>query len=319
MNITKLACSCIAFFSVTGVLAVQEPVPLGDFEKIQVRKIKESAILGGATKLLYEVAEGDTISKNEAFQYKGEMPWCTSNAYARVVGISKGSCSVFPDVSHDGSGCLRLDTKLEEVKVLGVINLEVLVSGSVYLGTMVEPISGADDPYRFINMGVPFTRRPKALVLDYKCLISQNNYVMKYTGTGKGKKIDGVKDEGEFIVYLQRRWEDEKGNLYATRVATLRHRLSESIPNWQKDARFELHYGNIENEPFYKPYMGLMSDGPFRAMNSKGEMKTVQEVAFDDPNAEPTHIILMLTTGNQGAFIGTLGNTLWLDNVRLEY
>jgi len=30
-------------------------------------------------------------------------------------------------------------------------------------------------------------------------------------------------------------------------------------------------------------------------------------------------MILMITSGNQGAFIGTVGNTLWVDNIKLDY
>lgn len=297
----------------------EELVPMGDFENVQVRQIKESGIVGGNDKILYAIAKGDTIKENSPFIYDGVTIWATSNAYAKVMGIEKGSCSVEPDISHDGSQCLRLDTKIERVKVLGMLDLEVLVSGSIFLGNKNEPITGANDPYRFINMGMPFTKRPKALVLDYRCFISSENHVMKYTGLGNGKRIDNVQDQGEFIVYLQRRWEDADGNIYATRIATLRHRLTEDVPEWQKDARFPLHYGNIEETPYYKPYMALMNDGPFKARNSKGQMKVINEIGWDDADAEPTHIILMLTTGNQGAFIGTLGNTLWLDNVRLEY
>lgn len=318
MNLGRALLFIAVFFPVAAH-AETEMLPFGDFEKVQVRQIKESGIIGGKTKTLYEIACGDTIKENVPFVYEGATIWATSNAYAKVMGIQKGSCSVYPDSSHDGSGCLRLDTKLEEVKVLGMINLEVLVSGSIFLGDKNEPVTGTNDPYRYINMGIPFAKRPKALVLDYKCLISQDGFVMKYTGFGNGKRIDNVHDEGEFIVYLQRRWEDPDGNIYASRVATLRHRLTGDVPEWQKNARFELHYGNIENEPYYKPYMALLKDGPYKARNSKGEMKTVRETGWDDASAIPTHIILMLTTGNQGAFIGTLGNTLWIDNVRLEY
>lgn len=318
MSLRIIFCTLLVCFAIAAK-SEQELLPLGDFENIQVRQIKESGIIGGNFKILYAIASGDTIKENIPFVYDSVTIWATSNAYAKVMGIEKGSCSVEPDISHDGSRCLRLDTKLERVKVLGMLDLEVLVSGSIFLGNKNEPITGANDPYRFINMGMPFTKRPKALVLDYKCLISPENHVMKYTGLGNGKCIENVQDQGEFIVYLQRRWEDTEGNIYATRIATLRHRLTEDVPEWQKDAFFQLHYGNIEQTSYYQPYMGLMSDGPFKARNSKGEMKIIKEIGWEDADVEPTHIILMLTTGNQGAFIGTLGNTLWVDNVRLEY
>lgn len=317
MNLRALSCLCPLVFAMSAQ-AEERMLPFGDFEQVVVREIKESGIIGGKTKHIYVVAEGDSIFENSAYDYPSNTIWANSNVWARVMGIHKASCSVYPESRENGQ-CLRLDTKTEEVKVLGMINVQVLVSGTVYLGEAIEPITSADDPYRNINMGIPFTEKPSALILDYKCLISDCDHVMKYSGIGCGKKIHGVHDEGEFIVYLQRRWEDENGNLYAERIGTLRHRLDHDITDWQNDARFEIRYGNIEGTDYYQPYMALMEDGPFMARNSEGKMKTVHETGWGDASDEPTHIILMLTAGNQGAFIGTVGNTVWVDNVRFEY
>ena len=44
-----------------------------------------------------------------------------------------------------------------------------------------------------------------------------------------------------------------------------------------------------------------------------------REIGWADENEEPTHIILMITSGNQGAFIGTVGNTVWVDNISFAY
>lgn len=296
----------------------EEMLEYGDFENFQVRVIKESGIIGGQTKLLYVVNEGDTIKENEAYDYKANTIWGSSNAYARVLGIHKTSCSMGPEPRGDGN-CVRLDTKIERVRVMGMINLSVLVTGSLYLGEVIEPIKGADDPYQNISMGIEFTRRPKALVLDYKCTVSPDNYIMRYTGLTKAKRIDGIHDEPEFYVLLQKRWEDADGNIHARRVGTMRYRMETTVSDWQNDAVFPIHYGNIEGEDFFKPYMGLMTDGPFRTKNSNGEVRTIQEEAWAEEGDEPTHIILMLTAGYQEAFYGTVGNTLWIDNVRFSY
>ena len=70
----------------------------------------------------------------------GGSPWATSNVYAKVAGVSKGKNSVFPDNRGNGNFCMKLTTVFEHVKVIGLINIDVLASGSAYLGRMVEPV-----------------------------------------------------------------------------------------------------------------------------------------------------------------------------------
>lgn len=303
----------------SGICSYAQLVPInyGDFESWTTREVKESGIIGGNTKLLYVVGPEGYIGKESLapYPYGTKTIWTTSNAYAKVAGITKGSCSVEPEVRGNGR-CARLETKLEKIKVLGLINVSVLVSGSVFTGKTFEPIKSADDPYHNLSFGIPFTKKPKALVLDYKCLISQNNYVMRYPGMGS-KRIDGKQDKAEFWLYLQKRWEDEDGNIHALRVGTMRVQLDHDELEWKNGQRFEIHYGDITKTNYYQEYMHL--NGPYRAQNSKGVVVPIQEEGWGGETDVPTHMILMLTSGNHGAFTGTIGNTLWVDNVKLEY
>ncbi|MBO7160339.1 MAG: PCMD domain-containing protein [Paludibacteraceae bacterium] len=292
-----------------------EPIKYGDFESWTTREIEESGIIGGKTKLLYVVGPQAYIKGNKPYNYKANTPWTMSNAYAKVAGIHKGSNTVQPEKRGNGR-CARLDTKMEDVTVLGFIDISVLVSGSMFLGQTIEPITGTGDPYKNLNFGMPFTRKPKALVLDYKCRISKNNYVMKYPGVGS-KRIDGIQDKAEFFVYLQKRWEDADGNIHALRIGTAREQLSHDVNEWVNGHRVEIHYGDITKTSYYKKFMHL--NGPYRAMNSKGKIVPIIEEGWGSPDDTPTHVILMITAGNQGAFIGTIGNTLWVDNVCWEF
>ena len=293
------------------------PLKFGDFESWTSREIKESKIIGGHTKTLYVIGPQEHISEEQLapYPYGKKTFWTSSNAYARVAGIVKGSCSVQPEKRGDGL-CARLDTKVEQVKVLGIINVSVLVSGSFFTGETIEPIKSADDPYCNLSFGIPFNKKPKALVLDYKCLISPNNYVMKYPGIGS-KKIEGKQDKAEFWIYLQKRWEDAEGNIHALRVGTMRVQLDHDELEWKNQQRFEIHYGDISNKPYYKNFMAL--NGPYRARNKKGNIVPIQEDGWGKETDTPTHMILMITAGNHGAFIGTVGNTLWVDNICFEY
>lgn len=315
--------SLIAFtfiaLSRSAVAQVVEPIKFGDFETWTSRKIYESGIIGGQERMVYVIGPENFIDGNIPYIYGEETNWSSSNVYAKVAGISKGSCTVVPEERGDGK-CARLDTKMEGVKVLGIINIEVLVSGSFFLGKTYEPIANANDPYAKIEMGIPFTKKPKALILDYKCLISSNNYVMKCPGVGS-TRIKNRQDKGEFIVYLQKRWEDEKGHIYAKRVGTMRYQLDHNVPEWQNAVRFPIHYGDISGTEYYKDFMALTGEDGFqyKAMNSKGHMELIREIGWADEDEEPTHIILMITSGNQGAFIGTVGNTVWVDNISFAY
>ena len=305
--------------SFAAVAQVVEPIKFGDFETWTSRKIYESGIIGGQERMVYVIGPENFIDGNSPYIYGEETDWSSSNVYAKVAGISKGSCTVVPEARGEGR-CARLDTKMEGVKVLGIINIEVLVSGSFFLGKTYEPIANANDPYAKIEMGIPFTKKPKALILDYKCLISSNNYVMKCPGVGS-TRINNRQDKAEFIVYLQKRWEDEKGRIYAKRVGTMRYQLDHNVPEWQNATRFPIHYGDISGTEYYKDFMALTGeDGlQYKAMNSKGHMELIREIGWADENEEPTHIILMITSGNRGAFIGTVGNTVWVDNISWEF
>ena len=112
-----------------------------------------------------------------------------------------------------------MDTKLETCKVLGMVNITVLASGSIFLGETMEPIRGTSNPYGKINMGMPFTGRPKAVVFDYKAKISEDTLVTRATGSAP-EKVKG-RDKAEVFVFLQKRWEDENGNVFAKRVGTV--------------------------------------------------------------------------------------------------
>ena len=64
--------------------------------------------------------------------------------------------------------------------------------------------------------------------------------------------------------------------------------------------------------------MGL-GVGNYHARNSRGESKSIQEIGWASADEQPTHILLQFTSSFGGAFVGSPGNTIWLDNVGLVY
>ena len=193
---TKLLAIVLAALSVTAQERIEV---LNDFESWTERSIKESAIIGGKTKTLY----------------KPGGVWGCSNAYANVMGVEKVSVSVTPEKRGNGT-CCRMESTLEIVSAIG-INFKALATGSIYTGKMVDVISAkqTSDPNSAIDMGIPFTGRPTALILDYKALIKDEKAVYAPAKT-QVKEVEG-RDAGINTLFLQHRWE-ENGHVYAYRV-----------------------------------------------------------------------------------------------------
>lgn len=297
--------------------SVVEVLPFGDMNQWIDRQIKESSIIGGETKHVYAIGPTGVIEGDEAYRNQGGSPWATSNVMAKVAGVTKTNTSVFPEKRGDGY-CARLDTRMESVKVLGLINITVLAAGSTFLGEVHEPIKGTKNPQKMLNSGIPFTKKPVAIQFDYKVRMSDREKRIRATGFSRITDVEG-KDYPEVNLFLQKRWEDEDGNIYAKRVATMVVRYDSTVPDWINNATYTIMYGDITNNPAYKPHMMRLQVQERYAVNSKGESVPIHEVAWGNENDVPTHIQLQFTASHGGAYVGSPGNTLWIDNVRLVY
>lgn len=294
-----------------------EKISYGDFSNWVTRDIKESGVLGGKVKTVYAIGPTKHIKGNVAYTNQGGSPWATSNVYAKVSGIVKASNTVSP-ATVGGNRMAKLSTKMEEVKVLGIINLDVMVPGTIFLGTVREPISSTSDPFKKLSMGMPYTKRPKALVYDIKVEMPNVNTRVKSTGFSAKKTLKG-RDKAEAYVMLQKRWEDTKGNIYAQRVGTGRERYASSVP-LTKGHVLPIHYGDITKTPYYKPYMRLLNgDNAYYAYNSKGKLKPIQEVGWAPEGTVPTHVMVMFSSTCGEPFVGTEGVNVYVDNVAFGF
>ena len=292
------------------------PFAYGDMDNWIVREIHESGIIGGNTKWLYELGPSDTIVGNTAFRNMGGSPWATSNVMAKVAGVVKTNTSVFPEKRGDGM-CARMETRYESVKVFGLVDIEVIAAGSVFLGTVHEPIKGTKNPQAMLQSGVPFSKKPKALRFDYKVKAAPEKNRVRSTGFSRKSTVAG-QDSLAVILLLQKRWEDAEGNVYSKRVGTMVQRYTESTPDWVNDATYPILYGNITSKPEYKPYIRIQVEERY-TLNSKGKSVPIQEVGWAEPGEAPTHMVLQFTSSHGGAYIGSPGNTFWIDNVELIY
>lgn len=295
-----------------------EMLPYGDMNSWVTRNIKESHIIGGHQKQVFEIGPNATITGDKPYSNSGGSPWATSNVMAKVAGITKTSNAVFPDERSAGNRCAKLCTCMENCKAIGIINIDVLVAGTIFLGKMLEPVKSTSNPYSKMEVGIPYTKRPVALRYDYKLEIPDGDMLYS-SGFGKKKTIPG-KDKAEVFIYLQRRWEDADGNIYAKRVGTGRELLARNTSGWENNHRLVIYYGDITSTAAYKPYMGLIPEAKsYYARNSRGQMVPVKEVGWDDASAQPTHLMVMFSAGSGEPYTGTLGSTFWIDNVGMVF
>lgn len=273
----------------------------GNFDSWSTRTFTESKLLGGKTVNLAKPAS----------------PWCCSNVHAKLAGIVKTNESVYKD-SHSGNGsCAKLYSHLVSCKVLGMVDIEVFAAGSIFLGSIAEPITGASNPYGKINFGIPFTKKPKAIKFDYKTQIVGGSRIKKGVGS---KSTVGGQDMAEMVCILQKRTEDASGNITAVRVGTVVKRFNKTS-GWVNGASFPIIYGDASKQSGYNAEsMGLAGKGGVtrNAKNKKGRIVPIKETGWDG-NATPTHLIVQFSSSHGGAYIGTVGNTMWVDNVKMVY
>ena len=118
-----------------------------------IRNIKESAIIGGNQKTIY-AEDNMTIHGNTHIPIRVGPLRGSSNVLAHVSGVYKTNNSVYRD-RHGSGYCAKLETHIEKVKVLGLINIKVLAAGSLFLGNVREPITSTKDGPKAINWGIP--------------------------------------------------------------------------------------------------------------------------------------------------------------------
>ena len=298
----------VTFLAILGLSeagATVEAIKYGNFNTWVTRHLKESGIIGGNEKTVYEIGPEQTINGNKA-----------SNVYAKVKGVEKCSNAVFPAIRGNASNkCAKLSSRLETVSVLGIIDMKVMVAGSIFLGRMFEPITSTSNPYSKMEMGVPYNKRPKNLVFDYRVEMPNVNTRTKATGFGSPKTLPG-RDAAVAFVMLQHRWEDAKGNIHAKRVATGGEKYTRAT-NWVNGHRLPLVYGDVSKKAGWG-WLGLRGKkNAYYARNSKGKMVPVIEEGWD-ANATPTHVIVEMSAGSGEPYEGTEGLTLYIDNVGFE-
>ena len=119
MRRTRLfALSFCAIFTAVFTLDAQESTVRkinegGRFDNWCVREVKESGIIGGQTKYLYEFfGNQDTLVTGKTpFKAPDGYMWRTNNVLAIVAGVVKTNNTIFPEKRGDG-WCARIETHI---------------------------------------------------------------------------------------------------------------------------------------------------------------------------------------------------------------
>lgn len=308
-----LAVSLISIVAMECGAQSATTLPFADFSHWVKRTINESAVIGGSQKTLYEIGPDATLAGNNPYVNMGGSPWATSNVYARVSGVTKGSNAVYPAKRSSTDNCAKLCSQIEKVKVLGLINMNVMVAGSIFLGQMFEPIKSTKNPYRNMDMGMPYTKRPKALVMDYKLEMPETDTRTYATGFGHTKTLQG-RDNAVVFIMLQKRWEDSEGNVHASRVATGGHKFVKGTPAWVNGYSIPLVYGDISSRNDLSWLPLRTGDNAYYTRNSSGKLVPIIEEGWD-AGATPTHVIVMISAADGEPYVGTEGLTFYVDNI----
>ena len=211
---------------------------------------------------------GRGVEREQGLYESGGSPWATSNVMAKVCGITKTNTSVYREKRGDGY-CARLETHVES-ESHGNCEYRSVGSRFCFLGSVPEPITNTSNPMSKLAVGIPFTKRPQAIIsFDYKVKLSDETDRIRQTGFSRVTKVQG-KDMPDVVCLLQKRWEDKKGNVYAQRIGTMIHRFNHNT-DWVNGAKFPIKYGDITKQPGFQSYMGLISgDKTQYTRNSKG-------------------------------------------------
>lgn len=279
------------------------------------RKVKESSILSGETKYLYELGKVDSFANFYDLKLKDKTsPWGTTNIYTKMF-FDIGNTRVFPE-KRDSGYCCRLETRIRKDNILG-LKVEVLIAGTLFLGEMIEPVRNMKDPIKKVSQGVPFNRTPKAIKFDYKYKVGTK--LVK--ATKSVEPIEGI-DKAEFCMILQKRWEDENGNVFATRIGAARHFFTGTQNEWVNDSVFQITYGDFTKLPNYDAKtMGLIPEvSEVYVKNSKNKMVSLTETGWGNKEDTPTHLILYFTSSYQGVdYVGSPETVFWVDNIEFIY
>ena len=202
-------CVLLFLFLSLGLKAQKEGVETaGNNEQIKYsnldswwsRTVKESRLIGGQEIIYFEPGPSADEYQNIEGTLDDLTPWATSNVRAEV-GVAAANQSVYREPRSHGY-CARLETNLKKVVVLGIVNVKAIASGSMFLGSMEDPITDPDNPRHNTFMGIPYSHAPAALAFDYKVQLGQKR--LNATGGFRVKAIDGP-DEAEVYMILQNR------------------------------------------------------------------------------------------------------------------
>ncbi len=295
------------------------PIKYGNMDNWVIRNIKESGIIGGNKKVVYAIGPSMTINGNTPYTNKGGSPSGTSNVLAHVSGIYKTNNSVYRD-KHENGHCAKLVTHIEKVKVWESSISRCLQQARSSWATCAKPITGTKTTSLRPSTGAFLSPMvPRQCVSTIRPCCPTQPPASSRTASAVHRKWQDATMLSPFSI-CRSVTRMPMATSRPERGAPLVVKYSKSTNGWVNDATYTIHYGDIRHMAGYDAsLMGLRSTD--YARNSKGKSVIIKETGWASANETPDphsdHLRSLPVSG--GAYIGTPGNTLWIDNVALVY
>lgn len=231
----------------------------------------------------------DVQSGNYTFQEP--LYLATSNQAAVYLFGMKLADSFF--VTHDEEeGAAKIVTKDTEGKSVFGIVIPKVTAGTLFAGSFVL---NATDALKSTHFGVPYRMKPQTMKVTYKYVPGPDYYETKVTGTGLGKKVEGVLVEGEA------------------------DKCSITAYLYEVDSYDEYLDGKTIKDPDSK----IILVAP---LESAGEANfTSKEIKFEETGkgsydpSKKYKLAIVCSSSNEGdAYKGAPGSTLWIKSLEVK-
>ncbi len=131
-----------------------EPLPFGSMDSWVTRIIKESAVLGGHKQTVYAIGPERDHRGLPSLRARQGQPLGLVQRAGQCLRHREDQQRRVAGTAQRQELCAVLSTKIEHCKAIGLVNIDVLVSGSIFLGRMFEPIRSTSNPYAKMEMGI---------------------------------------------------------------------------------------------------------------------------------------------------------------------
>jgi hypothetical protein len=196
---------------------------------------------------------------------------------------STANNSVVQGTSRAGIGEKREGVKLTTSKNISFV--KAIAAGTVFLGKFNFNLSDVGEPKKMTNFGIPFTAKPVAVEVE-----------VEYTAGPVLERLNKEADRFEVIPD-----DKDRGIVWV------------ELLHWNGQGSYSYHGDPVSS-------ITVLGRGEYELEDTNGMINIKIPVNYYNHTLKPTHITVVMSSGSRGDdFIGAVGSTLKVNNVRLLY